>query len=157
MELAPSDYFIFRELNRSFTSMGIWSGGMVTITGKGTPEQGRGILMTVGGLQKLRITPMLGRAVSAQDAAPRRRPTVMLTHGYWQRKFSGNSSVVGDRILVDGQSKEVIGIMPAYFRFLDEKPDLLMPHRFNRAKSNLGNYSYRGVARLKPGVSLTRA
>src|SRR5262249_34477736 len=49
------------------------------------------------------------------------------------------------------------GIMPPNFRFLDEKPDVLLPQRFNRAKTVLGNYSYRGIARLRPGLTLTQA
>ena len=47
--------------------------------------------------------------------------------------------------------------MPQTFRFLDEKPDLILPMRFDRAKLHLGNFSYRGIARLKPGVTLAQA
>ena len=47
--------------------------------------------------------------------------------------------------------------MPQSFHFLDEKPDLLLPMRFDRAKVHLGNFSYRGIARLKPGVTLAQA
>ena len=47
--------------------------------------------------------------------------------------------------------------MPQAFRFLDEKPDLILPMRFDRAKVHLGNFSYRGIARLKPGVTLAQA
>jgi predicted permease len=59
--------------------------------------------------------------------------------------------------MIDGESYEIIGVMPADFRFLDDKPDLLTTLRFDRAKVTLGNYSYRGVGRLKPGVTLAQA
>src|SRR5260370_7489813 len=47
--------------------------------------------------------------------------------------------------------------MPQSFHFLDEKPDLILPMRFDRAKVHLGNFSYRGIARLKPGVTMAQA
>jgi predicted permease len=157
MELSPSDYFIFREQNRSFLSMGIWDGGTVTVTGKDTPEQVPTIRVTDGTLAALGILPVVGRAFTANDTEPGSPETVVLTHAYWQKRFGGDSATVGRRILIDGQAREIIGVMPANFRFLDEKPDILLPYRFNRAKTTLGNYSYRGIARLKPGVTLTQA
>ena len=59
--------------------------------------------------------------------------------------------------MIDGKAKEVIGIMPASFRFLDMDVALLQPFRFDRSKTKLGDFSQRGVARLKPGVTLAQA
>jgi putative ABC transport system permease protein len=157
VDLCPSDYFIFREQNRSFTSMGAWDGNGVTITGKGSPEQVRTIMVTDGILPTLGLAPALGRAFNTKDVEPGAPEVVMLMHGYWQRRFGGAPAAVGKRILIDGQATEIIGILPETFRFLDEKPELLQPLRFNRAKTTLGNYSYRGIARLKPGVTMAQA
>jgi predicted permease len=82
---------------------------------------------------------------------------VILSHEYWQRKFGGERSAVGQRIMLDGRSAEIIGVLPAGFRFLDRKCDLYLPSKQDRAKLHLGNFSYSGVARLKPGVTLARA
>jgi putative ABC transport system permease protein len=157
IDLSPSDYFIFREQNRSFSSMGIWSGGTVTVTGKDTPEQVRGAWVTEGVLATLGIAPMAGRAFTAKDAEPDGPETVILTHAWWQKKFGGDLSAIGRTLLIDGRAKQIIGIMPANFRLLDENPELFLPHRFNRAKTVLGKYSYDSVARLKPGVTLQQA
>src|SRR6266545_1207060 len=48
LELSPAEYFIFREQNRSFTDMGVWTGGTVTVTGKDSPEQLRNLSFTDG-------------------------------------------------------------------------------------------------------------
>ena len=48
-------------------------------------------------------------------------------------------------------------MLPQNFRFLETKPDLIQPFRFNRGKTTLGNFSYQGIARLKPGVTLAQA
>ncbi|MBZ5622583.1 MAG: ABC transporter permease [Acidobacteriia bacterium] len=156
-ELAPSDYFTFREVNQTFQQFGVWTGDSSSITGLATPEQVRSLDVTEGTLNALAIQPALGRWFTAKDDSPGSPRTVLLTHGYWQRRFGGDASVIGRHLLVDGESREIIGVMPQSFRFLDEKPDLILPFRFDRAKTTLGNFSYRGIARLKPGVTLAQA
>jgi predicted permease len=64
---------------------------------------------------------------------------------------------VGQSLIVDGRPYEIIGILPESFRFLDRTPQILVPFRFDRAKVFVGNFSYQGIARLKPGVSLEQA
>ena len=122
LELSPADYFIFREQNRSFSSIGIWNNGTVTVTGKDAPEQVRSTFVTEGTLAALGVAPALGRAFTAKDMEPDGPETVVLTHGYWQRKFGGDSSAVGRPLLIDGKPREIIGVMPASFRGLDRHP-----------------------------------
>src|SRR5262245_14034619 len=124
IDLSPSDYFIFREQNRSFSSMGIWSGGTVTVTGNDAPEQVRGAWVTEGVLATLGIAPMAGRAFTAKDAEPDGPETVILTHAWWQKKFGGDLSAIGRTLLIDGRAQQIIGIMPANFQLLDESPEL---------------------------------
>ena len=157
LTLAPSDYFTFRDENRTFQQFGLWTGDSVSVTGLAAPEQLRALLVTEGTLNALAIQPMLGRWFSAKDDNPGSPQTIILTYGYWQRKFGGDAAAVGRQIRVDGESKEIIGVMPRSFRFLDMKPDLIQALRFDRNKITLGNFSYQGIARLRPGVSLAQA
>jgi predicted permease len=157
LNLCPSDYFTFREQNQSFSSIGAWTGGSVTITGKGEPEQVRTLLLTEGTLPTLGVAPVLGRTFTARDTTPKNPHVVILTNGYWQRRFGSDASAVGRSLMIDGESHEIVGVMPAGFRFLDDKADVLTTLRWDRAKVTLGNYSYRGVGRLKPGVTLAQA
>jgi predicted permease len=65
---------------------------------------------------------------------------------------------VGRNILVDGKARQIIGVMPREFRFLDwETPALILPLQFERNKTTLGEFSYEGLARLKPGIQLAQA
>ena len=157
LNLSPSDYFTFREENRTFQHFGIWNGGRVSVTGIGAPEQVQRLLVTEGTLNALGVQPILGRWFTAKDDSPGTPETAILTYGYWQRRFGGASSAIGQRILVDGEPKEIIGVMPQSFRFLDEKPDLIFPFQYDRSKVFLGNFSFQGIARLKPGVTLAQA
>jgi predicted permease len=157
MSLAPADYFNFREENRLFEEFGIWTGDSVTVTGISNPEQLQSVDVTQGTLNALGIQPLLGRIFSASDDSPESPETVLISYGYWQRRFGGEASVIGKQIRVDGKSQQIIGVMPQNFRMLDTKPDLIKPFRFNRGKTTLGNFSYQGVARLKPGVTVAQA
>ncbi|HEV2446035.1 MAG TPA: ABC transporter permease, partial [Candidatus Sulfopaludibacter sp.] len=89
--------------------------------------------------------------------SPAGAETVILTYGYWQRRFGGEASALGKRILVDGTAREIIGVLPRDFRFMDFKPDMILPRRLDRAKTFIGNFSYQGVARLKDGVTVEQA
>ena len=157
-DLSPSDYFVFREQGRSFEDIGLCAGDSVSVTGIAEPEQVSALLVTDGTLPLLGVQPMLGREFSREDDSPGTPETVMLTYGYWRRKFGGDGSVVGRTLVVDGTGRQIIGVLPRKFHFLDwEDPALVMPFRFDRSKTYLGNFSYEGVARLMPGVTLEQA
>jgi predicted permease len=154
-ELSPSDYFIFREQGRTFQDIGLYSGDSVSITGLSEPEQVSALLVTEGTLPILGIQPMLGRGFSKEDDFPSTPETALLTYGYWRRRFGGDPSIVGRTLVVDGRARQIIGVLPQKFHFLDwDDPALVLPFRFDRSKTHLGNFSYDGVARLKPGVTV---
>lgn len=157
-DLSPSDYFVFREQGRSFEDIGLYAGDSVSVTGIAEPEQVSALLVTDGTLPLLGVQPMLGREFSREDDSRGAPETVMLTYGYWRRKFGGDGSVVGRTVVVDGTGRQIIGVLPRKFHFLDwEDPALVMPFRFDRSKTYLGNFSYEGVARLKPGITVEQA
>jgi predicted permease len=158
LNMAPSNYFIYREQGRYFQDIGIYNGDSVSVTGNGAPEQVSAMDMTEGVLPILGVSPMLGRWFSATDNAPGSPETTILMYGYWQRKFGGDRSVVGRTISADGKLRQIIGVMPQEFQFLDDRDlQLLLPDHLDRNKVVLGNFSYEGLARLKPGATIAEA
>jgi putative ABC transport system permease protein len=157
LNMSPSFYFTYRDSNHAFESMGVYTGNSVSVTGLAEPEQVHSLLVTYGLLPTLAVRPFLGRFFSAQDDSPGAPATVVLTYGYWQRRFSGDRTVIGRRLIIDGKAKEVIGVLPREFRFLDMDSELLEPFQFDRNKIFLGNFSYEGVARLRAGVTISQA
>src|SRR6267143_1770013 len=154
-DMSPSDYFIYREQNRTMQDIGMYSGDSASVTGVAEPEQVPALRVTDGTLPLLGIPPLLGRSFTKQDDSPGAPETVMLTYGYWRRKFGGDSSVIGRNIIVDGKSRQIIGALPQRFHFLDrEDPAVITPFQFDRNKTHLGNFSYEGLARLKPGITV---
>jgi predicted permease len=154
---APFLYFTYREANRTLQDIGMWRSGTVSVTGISEPEQVEEIDVTDGVLPILGVQPLLGRVFSRKDDSAGSPDTVMLSFGYWRTRFGGDPSAIGRRILVDGRPREIIGVLPAGFRFLDSKASLLMPLKRDRTKTYLGNFSYQAVARLKPGVTVAQA
>ena len=158
VNMAPSNYFIYREQNRVFQDIGVYEGDSVAVTKQGSPEQVQALDVTDGVLPVLGVTPMLGRWFNRADVTPNAAETVMLAYGYWQRRFGSDRSIVGKTITVDGKARQVIGVMPQHFRFLDgEQPELFLPLQFDRNKTVLGQFSFDGIARLRPGVTLAEA
>jgi predicted permease len=158
LNIAPSTYFVFREQNQSFVDLGAYQYDSVSVTGIAEPEQVAALRVTDGTLPLLGITPALGRTFSRQDDSASGPLTAVISYGYWRRKFGSDQSVVGRTMIVDGKSRQIIGVLPKTFHFLDhEDAAVITPMQWDRNTIHLGNYSYEGLARLKPGVTLQQA
>jgi predicted permease len=154
---SPSFYFILRDQNRTFQDVGLYMGVSRNVTGHGQPEHVAGLDVTSGLLRALGVRPMLGRSFTLADDLPGSAATVMLTYGYWRRKFGGDRSVIGKAISVDGKLRQIIGVLPQSFQFGGTNLALLVPLQLDRAKTFLGTFAYYGIGRLKPGVTLAEA
>jgi predicted permease len=155
--LSPSMYFAYAENNRTFQSLGVWDTGTASVTGLAEPEQVRVVGVSDGVLQALDVAPEAGRWLSAADQMPNGPARVMLSYGYWQRRFGGDRSAIGRNLQVDSRPLEIIGVMPQGFRFVDSDFDLIRPFQFDRGKLILAGFGFHGIARLKPGVTIAQA
>jgi predicted permease len=155
--LSPSMYFTYAENNRTFQSMGVWDTDTANVTGLAEPEQVRVVDVSDGVLQSLDVAPAVGRWLSVADQVPNGPTRVMLSYGYWQRRFAGDRAVIGRTIQVDSRPLEIIGIMPRGFRFIDTDFDLIKPVQFDRGKLILAGFGFHGIARLKPDVTIAQA
>ena len=149
-----ADYITYREESRTLADVAIWNGNAFTVTGLAEPERVDGISATFRLLPMLGVQPILGRAFAERDDEVGSPEVVMLSHGYWQRRFGGDPGVVGRRIMVDGTAREIIGVLPKGFWFMDVPHDLVLPLRFERAKVRLAGYNFQAIGRLRPGVSI---
>lgn len=158
MALGPAVYFIDREQNATLQDLGVYWSDSYSVTGTGEPENVRGLLVTDGTLPTLGVNPVLGRLFSHQDDTPGSPETVLLSYSYWQRKFGGSASVIGRSINVSTKPWEIVGVLPKNFHFLDEPdPALIFPMQWDRNKTKLGDFSFKAIARLKPGTTIAQA
>src|SRR5688572_26164538 len=150
-----ADYVTYREESRTLEDVAIWNRTAVTVTGIGEPERVDAINVTFRLLPMLGVQPIHGRAFAERDNEESSPEVVMLGHGYWQRRFGGDPAVVGRQIKVDGSPREIVGVLPQGFWFMDAPHDLVLPLRFDRARVRLAGYNFRAVGRLRPGVGIT--
>jgi hypothetical protein len=136
--------------------LGVWTPGeTATITGQDDPEEVRTLTASQGVLTTLGVRPEIGRWFSVKDDMPGAADTVMLTNGYWHRRFGGERGVLGRALTINGRPHQIIGVMPADFRFGSEF-EIVLPLRIDRG-APIPSFRLHGVARLKPGVTLAQA
>jgi predicted permease len=157
LHLSPSMYFTYAEHNRAFQSLGVWDTGTASVTGLAEPEQVRTVEVSDGVLQAMEVPPAVGRWLSEADQVPRGPQRVMLSYGYWQRRFGGDPSIVGRNITVDARPREVVGVLHKGFRLVDTDFDVMVPLAFDRRNLILAGFGFDGVARVKPGVTIPEA
>ncbi|HEY4363199.1 MAG TPA: ABC transporter permease [Bryobacteraceae bacterium] len=159
LDCSPSLYFTYRDHNQTFQDFGIGETGSSSVTGAGEPEQVRALFITYGTLQALDVPPVIGRWFSQADDSPGGSgpAPVILSYGYWQRRFGGDKSVLGRTMMVDARLRQIVGVMPAGFRFLDSEPELIEAQRLDPNRDFQNGFGYQGIARLKPGVTLEQA
>lgn len=155
---APGNYNDWVRLNRSFTGMAAARGSTVNVTGDdGPPEQiiGRGV--TPNFFTVLGVQPFIGRTFTEEEDRANAK-VVVISHGLWQRRFGGEPSIIGTRLMLSGVGYEVIGVMARPFIFRDRDidywlPIALPPTQIDTRTSHFLNV----VGRLAPGVTLAAA
>ena len=157
LPLSASMYFTYSDNNRAFENLGIWTDRTASVTGLAEPEQVKVVLVSQGVLDALEVPPLLGRRLSPADQVPGGPLRVMLSYGYWQRHFGGQQTAIGQNIVIDSRSREIVGVMPRGFRVVNADFDVIAPLALDRRKMTLAGFGFDGIARLKPGVSIAQA
>ena len=160
--LASADFAQFTRESHTFASMAAYPRGLNTLK---LDAGGGSVRVTETRLSPsffptLEVQPLLGRAFRDDESRPEAASVAIISFGLWQRVFGGDASVMGKRIALDGEPYTVIGVMPSAFRFPEEeKVDLFTPLPMGDAALQHGKdmRTWRGIGRLKPGVTLAEA
>ena len=153
----PATYLTYRENQQVFEEIGAWDPAEVSMTGGGNPERVEALRVSASTLPLLRVKPIVGRVFSAEDDTPGSPLRVVLTYGYWHRRFGGGPNVVSQSLVVDGVPAEVIGVLPASFKFLRTRPEVVLPMPLDPSAARGISFGFQALARLKPGVTLAQA
>jgi putative ABC transport system permease protein len=133
------------------------------LTGAGEPEQVQAAATTANLFPMLGVEPAMGRVFTEEEDRPGGERVVILSHGFWRRRFGSDPSVVGQTISLDSQPSTIIGVMPAGFGVLPpdaQSPkniELWVPMAVDFKALNRGNHGFRVIARVKPGYTLEQA
>ena len=161
--ITPQTYLDWRQLQQPFQAIAAIQSTQYRLkTEGGEPADARAQRVTWEFFPVLRVVPTLGRVFNASDEVDGHH-VVILTYGFWQRRFGGSPDVIGRSVDLSETSYEIVGVMPRTFTYpvgSDRPSDVLVPLVFtkeDRTKGGSHNYNYTIVGRLKNGVSFSQA
>jgi predicted permease len=148
----------------SFAALGGYGFAGYELSGAGEPAQVTASRLTAGVFSALGVAPQLGRVFTAEEAEHNQQVAV-ISHATWQDRFHGDKRILGTKILLDRKPYLIIGVMPGNFEFplvagQLNRIELWVPMSFTQQELSTqaaGNWSYRMVGRLKPGISPAQA
>src|SRR5260370_38864324 len=158
--VSPPDYRDWVEQSRAFDQIAALRSQPSVLTGGALPERVETALVTPSALDLLGVKAAQGRTFFPEEAQPGHNRVALLSHGLWQRRFGGDSSVLGKSVTVDGNSYTIVGVAPAGFRLLDTPSELWMPYTLDNKEENSNQRGFRTltvIAHLKPGVNREQA
>jgi predicted permease len=162
-----SHFLDLKALNRSFVDLAAYYGayrkGNSQLTGTGESERLTAVPVTQNFFRLLGIDLAIGRSFVREECTGQSHspPAVILSYGFWQRRFASDGTIVGRKLIIGNRPTTVVGVLPASFDFASvfdpgTSVDILIPFPLTEQVSREGNNA-KIVGRIRPGVSMTRA
>jgi predicted permease len=158
--VSPANFLDFRQNSQSFEQMAAAEAWGATLANNDKPEWVSGLRMGDGLFDLLGVQPLQGRALQPEDFQPGKDHVVVLSHKLWQRAFGGDPGIVGQSLILSGESYRVVGVMPSKFQFppfWSTRAEMWTPLELSNRATSRGGNSLRVFGRLKPGVTLAQA
>ncbi len=156
-EFSYPDYQDYQQ-NQVFEGLAAYTGGGGIMSGRGEPERVFAPMASANFFSVLGVDPILGRTFQPGEDKQGGPKVTVLTYGMWQRRFGGDSSIVGQSLTINGESYTVIGVLPASFQFALRNADLWRPYQPTDIQlTRRFMHGTNLIGRLKPGVSEAQA
>jgi putative ABC transport system permease protein len=165
--VAPANLFDWQEQSQSFTEIAAYMGsdkkgpglaGLQLNTGD-EPERLQGLYVTGNLFSVLGSNPLIGRPLTEEETWQGKSAVVVLSHGLWQRRFGSDPNIIGQKIMLNERSREIIGVMPPDFYFPSKEAELWLPMGWDKTQiaALRRPHFLRAVGRLKPNVTIEQA
>jgi putative ABC transport system permease protein len=161
VDQSDATYLGYRRHNRVFTDVGAYrstAANLARRSGPGdraesSPTRVSAALATGSLFHVLDVRSQKGRTLTDDDGTPGAPAVAVVGQHLWQREFGADPAIVGQHIIVDGVDREIVGVMPASFRFPDPETALWLPLRLDPSHVASAAFDYHAVARLRDGIS----
>ena len=158
---SDASVMLYQERARAFDGIGAWRDRDVNLGASDADpapaERLSAAWVTANLFGVLGVRPSLGRTFQAGEDRVTAAPVAILSDRLWRRRFHGDRAAVGKRIVVDGVSREIVGVMPASFIFPRSSPELWTPMPLDPANGQAGSFNDRAVGRLRDGATVESA
>lgn len=157
--LSLAEYAAYRDRARSFATLDAsirWASDLGGDGRDALPERAQAQLVTAGWLRIFGIEPQLGRLFTEEESRPSQPPVMVISDGFWRRRFGGDPHVLNTTLRVNGSTRTIIGVMSADFRYQNADVDFWMPLYVGpQPEAGARLFGIRG--RLKAGVTMSEA
>jgi putative ABC transport system permease protein len=157
MDLSVPLYLRYRERAHSFEELALMRDSRVSLTGLDRPDRVRQGTVSASLFHLAGIQPLQGRAFDDGDEKPGAPAVALISEGFWRGRLGSDPRVLERTIELDGERRQVVGVLPDRFDLPTENIEVWIPFLFDASSQRLGQFSYRCVGRLRDGVSLTSA
>jgi putative ABC transport system permease protein len=155
------DYVAWSEHNNTFESMGVSIANQQDLSGdeiSSAPERLFGQAVTPTLFDTLKVQPQIGRLFRNDEAQiGHAAAVVILSHRLWQRRFAGDTGILGREIRMDGRNLKVVGVMPQGFWYPVEDSEFWVPLAFTRFQMEGSARLFMAIGRLKAGTTIAQA
>lgn len=153
-------YRTYKKLARSLEAIGVYQRSAVNVSDSrsgAAPQRINSADITQSVLPILQVPPLLGRNFTEAEDAPKGPNVLLISEGLWRSRFAADRGVLGRTLEINGQTWEIIGVMPKRFRFPSAETQLWLPVRMDPNEPFPGGFNYDGIARLRRGVTIADA
>ena len=163
LDSAPIEYPNFLDWQRdskSFSSMAAYRNEDYNFIGNGEGERLSGYMISAGFFHTLGVAPVLGRTFRVDDDQIGAAPVVILSGGFWKRKFGSSLDIIGKPIILNGTAYTIVGVVADSFLFYGNMRDVYTPigqWRDPSFRDRRISVSAKAFGRLNPGVTLPQA
>ena len=161
---SPANFLTWREELKVFDALASVVQLSTTVLGQGEPERVGVMQASATYFDLVGARPLVGRLYGKADDVEGAAPVVVLSQGYWQRRFGADRGIVGRTLTVGGQPRTVIGVLPGRFDFQPQATfgsigsrDVWLPPQFNASARRFSGRYLQVLGRLAPGVAVERA
>lgn len=159
--VASSDYHYRREFNETLSDLAAAGAQQsISLTGDGEPLSVSGVAVSANFFAVAGVNPARGRSFAEGEDENGKGQVAVISQGLWQRRFGGDEDVLGRTVLVDGEARTIVGIMPQEFSFPHQNTEIWTPLQFASDRSDYsrhGNEFLGSFGRLLPGKSAADA
>lgn len=164
VDQSDATYLLYRRDNRVFAEIGIFRAISVNLLARAGPSSATdatlhvsAALVTPSVFRVLGVTSSRGRGLGEADVAPGAPSVAVISQGLWESAFGSDPAIVGRHVAIDGTDREIVGVIPAGFHFPSEQCELWLPLSLDPTHTNSAAFDFKGIARLRDGVTIAAA
>jgi len=156
LEVAPANFLDWRRQSRTLVEIAAWGQEEQALASQDHADSVVAAFVSFNFFSALGVNPLRGRVFTSEEDRPDRDTVALLSYGLWQRRFGGDTNLVGQKVNLDGSQYTVVGIMPPGFQY-PRGAEIWTPLALNANQTQMRDAHFlQVIARRRPDASLAQ-